>query len=82
VVVTRVSPLPKARRYHRHLTSITINIFANHLAKEYWVTPATNITVNGRPARLDGLSTGMSVTVTFSPDGFTAANIEAGTAPR
>jgi len=65
-----------------HLTSITISIFATHLAKEYRVTPVTNITVNGRPARLDGLSTGMSVIVTCSPDGFTASNIEAKTAPR
>ncbi len=65
-----------------HLTSITINVFATHLAKEYRVTPATNITVNGRPAQLDGLSTGMSVIVTPSPDGFTAANIQARTPPR
>jgi hypothetical protein len=61
------------------LTSITINIFATHVAKQYQVTTATTITVNGRPTKLDGLATGMSVIVTPSPDGFTAVNIEAKT---
>jgi hypothetical protein len=61
-----------------HLTSITINVYATHAAKEYKVTPATKITVNGQPSRLDGLATGMSVVVT-SPDSITAAGIDAKT---
>ena len=62
-----------------HLTSITVNIFATHAAKEYHVTPATKITVNGQPTRLDGLATGMSVLVTSAQDGVTAVNIDAKT---
>ncbi|HST29821.1 MAG TPA: hypothetical protein VLK27_03160 [Chthoniobacterales bacterium] len=65
-----------------HLTSITINVFATHAAKEYKVTGATKITVNGQPSRLDGLATGMSVVVTAAQDGVTAANIVAKTARR
>ena len=30
-----------------HLMSISINLYATHSAKEYKVTPATKITVNG-----------------------------------
>jgi len=77
------SPAPVADTHDRitaiHLTSITINLFATHSAKEYKVTPATKITVNGQPSQLNGLATGMSVVVTPSPDGVTAANIEART---
>jgi hypothetical protein len=62
-----------------HLTSITINLFATHAAKEYRVTPATKITVNGQPAQLNGLATGMDVIVTLSSDGVTAACINAKT---
>jgi hypothetical protein len=62
-----------------HLTAITINLYATHSAKEYKVTPATKITVNGQPSQLDGLATGMSVVVTPAPDGITAANIDAKT---
>jgi hypothetical protein len=65
-----------------HLTSITINLFATHSAKEYKVTPATKITVNGQPSQLNGLATGMSVTVTPAPDGVTAASIDANTPKR
>ena len=46
-----------------HLMSITINLYATHSAKEYKVTPATKITVNGQPSQLNGLATGMSVVV-------------------
>ena len=65
-----------------HLTSITINVYATHAGKEYKVTPATKITVNGQPSQLNGLATGMSVVVTPSPDGVTAITIDAKTARR
>ena len=65
-----------------HLTSIIINIYATHAAKEFKVTPATKITVNGQPSQLSGLATGMSVIVTPSPDGATAITINAKTARR
>jgi hypothetical protein len=65
-----------------HLTSISINVYATHAAKEYKVTPATKITVNGQPAQLNGLATGMNVVVVPAPDGVTAANIDAKTAKR
>ena len=60
-----------------HLTSITINVYATQSGKEYKVTPATKITVNGQPSRIDGLATGMSVVVTSAQDGATAVNINA-----
>lgn len=60
-----------------HLTSITINVYATHSAKEYKVTPGTKITVNGQPSRLDGLATGMSVSVAAALDGATAVSIDA-----
>ena len=60
-----------------HLTSISISVYATHSAKEYRVTPATKITVNGQPAQLNGLSTGMNVVVAPAPDGVTAAAIDA-----
>ena len=62
-----------------HLTSISISVYATHSGKEYKVTPATKITVNGQPAQLDGLATGMNVVVVPAPDGVTAANIDAKT---
>lgn len=65
-----------------HLTSIAISIYATHAAKEYKVTPATKIIVNGQPSRLDGLATGMSVLVTSAQDGVTAVNIDAKTPKR
>ncbi len=65
-----------------HLTSISINIYATHSAKEYKVTPATKITVNGQPSQLNGLATGMSVVVTLAADGVTAASIDAKTPRR
>jgi hypothetical protein len=62
-----------------HLTSVTIHQFATHSGKEYKVTPATKITVNGQPSQLSGLATGMSVVITPSPDGVTATTIVAKT---
>jgi hypothetical protein len=62
-----------------HLTSITINLYATHAAKEYKVTPTTKITVNGKQSQLNGLATGMSVVITPSPDGVTATTIDAKT---
>jgi hypothetical protein len=60
-----------------HLTSITVTVFANHQSKEFRVSPATKITVNGQPSQLSGLATGMSVVVAPAPDGVTAATIDA-----
>jgi len=65
-----------------HLTSITINPYATHAAKEYKVAPATKITVNGKPAQLNGLATGMDVTVTPAADPTVAATIDAKTPRR
>jgi hypothetical protein len=62
-----------------HLTSITITLYSTHQSKEYRVTPATKITVNGEPAQLSSLATGMDVIVTPAPDGVTAATIDART---
>jgi hypothetical protein len=62
-----------------HLTSITINLYATHAAKEYKVAPATKITVNGQPAQLSGLATGMAVTVSPAADPTVAATIDAKT---
>ena len=80
------SPTPAADTSDRitsvHLASITINLFATHAAKEFKVTPATKITVNGQPSQLSGLATGMDVVVTAAPDGVTAAAIDAKTPKR
>jgi hypothetical protein len=65
-----------------HLMSITINIYATQSQKEYQVTPATKITLNGQPSQLSGLATGMNVIVTPAPDGATAVAIDAKTAKR
>jgi pectin methylesterase-like acyl-CoA thioesterase len=65
-----------------HLASIAINVYATHAAKEYKVTPATKITVNGQPAQLNGLATGMHVVVAPAADGVTAATIDAKTPKR
>jgi hypothetical protein len=77
------TPAPSADPHDRitavHLTSIAISVFATHSGKEYKVTPATKITVNGQPAQLSGLATGMDVVVTPAPDGVTAATIDAKT---
>ena len=79
----KASPAPAADTTDHitavHLTSITINLFATHAAKEYKVALATKITVNGQPAQLNGLATGMDVIVTPAPDGVTAASIDAKT---
>jgi hypothetical protein len=82
----KTSPTPEPDTSDRitsvHLTSITINVFATHSAKEYKVTNATKITVNGQPSQLNGLATGMEVAVTPAPDGVTAASIDAKTPKR
>jgi hypothetical protein len=65
-----------------HLTSITVAIYATHQSREYKVTPATKIIVNGQPTQLNGLATGMDVVVTLAADGITAATIDAKTARR
>ena len=65
-----------------HLTSITINFYATRAAKEYKVTPATKITVNGQASQLSGLATGMSIIVIPSPDGVTAFTVDAKTVRR
>lgn len=56
-----------------HLTSITVNVFANQKAQEYKVTPATKITINGIEGKLSGLTTGMDVTITPMPNDPTSA---------
>ena len=60
-----------------HLTSITVSVHSPPASKEYKVTPATKITVNGQPGTLSSLATGMEVSVTTAPDGATAATIDA-----
>src|SRR5882762_5672697 len=80
----KTSPTPAADTSDRitavHLTSISISVYATHSAKEYKVTPATKITVNGQPSQLNGLATGMSVVIAPAPDGVTATTIDAKTA--
>jgi hypothetical protein len=63
-----------------HLASIIVSVHSPPASKEYKVTPATKITVNGQPAQLSGLATGMSVIVAPAPDGLTAVTIDAKTA--
>jgi hypothetical protein len=65
-----------------HLASITVSVNSPPASKEYKVTPATKITVNGQPAQLSGLGTGMDVVVAPAADGVTAASIDAKTAKR
>jgi hypothetical protein len=78
------TPIPDAsdRITSVHLTSISISVYATHAGKEYKVTRATKITVNGQPSQLNGLATGMDVLVTPAPDGVTAAVIDAKTPRR
>ena len=63
-----------------HLASITVSVHSPPSSKEYKVTPATKITVNGQPAQLSGLGTGMDVVVAPAADGVTATTIDAKTA--
>ena len=63
-----------------HLTSMTVSVHSPPASKEYKVTSATKITVNGQPAQLSGLATGMDVVVAPAADGVTAAKIDAKTA--
>jgi hypothetical protein len=65
-----------------HLAAITVSVHSPPASKEYKVTPATKITVNGQPAQLSGLATGMDVVVAPAADGVTAATIDAKTAKR
>jgi hypothetical protein len=65
-----------------HLASITVSVHSPSASKEYKVTPATKITVNGQPAQLSGLATGMDVVVAPAADGVTAATIDAKTSRR
>jgi hypothetical protein len=65
-----------------HLASITVSVHSPPASKEYKVTPATKITVNGQPGQLSGLATGMDVVVALARDGVTAATIDAKTAKR
>jgi hypothetical protein len=65
-----------------HLASITVSVHSPPASKEYKVTPATKITVNGQPGQLSGLATGMDVVVAVAPDGVTTATIDAKTAKR
>ena len=65
-----------------HLASITVSVHSPPASKEYKVTPATTITVNGQPKTLKDLATGMDVTVTTAPDGATAASIDAKSAKK
>ena len=60
-----------------HLTSIIVTIYSTHAAKEYKVTPATVITLNGQPSALNNLSTGMDVTISTASDPTVAATIDA-----
>jgi hypothetical protein len=60
-----------------HLTAITVSVYATHSSKEYKVTPATKITVNGKPGTLSGLATGMNVTVSTGTDPTAATAIDA-----
>jgi hypothetical protein len=53
--------------------------YATHTGKEYKVAPATKITVNGQPAQLSGVATGMNVVIAPAADGVTAATIDAKT---
>jgi hypothetical protein len=66
-----------------NLTSVIVTIYATHQSKEYKVTPATRITVNGRPNALSDLAAGMDVIVTpLLNDVTTAASIDAKTPAR
>jgi hypothetical protein len=60
-----------------HLTSIIVTIYSTHTAKEYKVTPATKITLNGQASTLSSLSTGMDVTISTASDPTVAATIDA-----
>ncbi|MDQ2824604.1 MAG: hypothetical protein M3R29_04070 [Verrucomicrobiota bacterium] len=65
-----------------HLASITVSIHSPSASKEYKVTPATKITVNGEPKTLHDLATGMNVSVTLATDPTVAATIDAKSAKR
>ena len=60
-----------------HLASIIVSIHSPPASKEYKVTPATRITVNGQPGTLSSLATGMDVTISTASDPTVAATIDA-----
>ena len=65
------------------LTSVIITVYATHQSKEYKVTPATKFSVNGRPATLQDLTTGLDVVITTLPnDPTTASTVDAKTPAR
>jgi hypothetical protein len=59
-----------------------VNIFSPAASKEYKVTPATTITVNGQPGKLSSLATGMEVSVTTGNDPSAAVTIDAKSAKK
>jgi hypothetical protein len=60
------------------LTSIIVTVYATHRSKEYKVTPATKIMVNGQTKTLPDLAAGMDVSVATLPnDSTTAATVDA-----
>ena len=65
-----------------HLMSITVSVHSPASSKEYKVTSATTITVNGQPKTLKDLSTGMDVSVTTGSDPTTAVTIDAKSAKK
>jgi hypothetical protein len=65
-----------------HLASITVSVHSPASSKEYKVTPATTITVNGQPGKLSSLATGMEVSVTTAADPSTAVTIDAKSAKK
>jgi hypothetical protein len=65
-----------------HLTSITVSVHSPPTSKQYKVTPATKITVNGQPGTLSSLATGMEVSVTTATDPTTAETIDAKSAKK
>jgi|ERR1700730_178543 len=65
-----------------HLTSITVSVHSPPSSKEYKVTSATTITVNGQPKTLKDLATGMEVSVTTATDPTTAVTIDAKSAKK
>jgi hypothetical protein len=60
-----------------HLTSIIVSGASTHSSKEYKITAATKITVDGQPAKVSNLTTGMGVTVAPAADATVAATIDA-----
>lgn len=63
-----------------HLASVTVTLSNTQESREYQVTPATKVTINGQLGALNGLAVGMDVKVTTAPNQPTmAATIDAKT---